>query len=180
MKRLLYCIGSSCLFAPMLAQATDGYLVSDINLQAGPDTAYPSVALLTTGTPVKVLGCTSSWSWCDVVAGANRGWVAGTFLQEDYRHERVVVAEYGPRLDIPVAKFSLSQYWDEHYRERPWYAQRTKWESQATPSSPVPSPAQIRYDATSQAAFRSARAHDAAKKDDSGGHDEHPGDSKDR
>lgn len=138
MNRILLCILPLCLFAPLLARATTGYVVANISLHAGPDTEYPSIAELGAGTPVEIRGCINDFMWCDVVAGDDHGWVAGTFLQEDYENNRVYVADYGSRIGIPVVGFSLGVYWDQYYRQRAWYAQREQWQSRAIQSRPPP------------------------------------------
>ena len=138
MKRIIYALAALVLCAPLAAQAAaEGWVVDDISLQAGPDPAYPSIAELNAGTPVSIQGCIDGWTWCDVIAGADRGWVPGTFLEEDYGGQRVVVIDYGPRIGIPVVSFSLGLYWDQHYHNRPFYAQREQWVSRAIrPSQP--------------------------------------------
>jgi len=128
MKSILYCILPLCLSAPLLAQAAEGYVVADISLQAGPDTEYPAITELAAGTPVEVEGCIDGFTWCDVIAGDDRGWVAGSFIQEDYDNQRVIIEDYGPRIGIPIVAFSLGVYWDQHYHSRPFYGQRTQWE----------------------------------------------------
>jgi uncharacterized protein YraI len=127
--------------APLLAQAEDAYVVADISLQAGPDSEYPSITDLAAGTPVSIQGCIDGWTWCDVVAGDDRGWVAGSFLEEDYDNQRVVVTDYGPRIGIPVVAFSLGVYWDQHYRNRNWYGERQRWETRHIQPRAMPHPA---------------------------------------
>ncbi len=129
MKRILYCILPLCLSAPLLAQAADGYVVADISLQAGPDTEYPSITELPAGMPIQIEGCIDGYTWCDVIAGGDRGWVAGSFVQEVYNNQPVIVEDYGPRIGIPIVAFSLGVYWEQHYHNRSWYGQRTQWES---------------------------------------------------
>jgi uncharacterized protein YraI len=131
MKRMMYSFAALVLCAPLAAQAAEGWVVDDISLQAGPDPAYPSIVELNAGTPVSIQGCIEAWTWCDVVAGGDRGWVPGTFLEEDYGGQRVVVIDYGPRIGIPVVNFSLGLYWDQHYHNRPFYTQREQWVSRA-------------------------------------------------
>ena len=114
------------------ACAADGYVTGNVYLRAGPDPGYPSVAMLDAGTPVSIEGCVNGWSWCDVDAGGDRGWVEGTFLQDDYRGQRVLVPQYGVQIGIPIISFVFVTYWQDHYRNRPWYAQRTHW-SQVQP-----------------------------------------------
>jgi uncharacterized protein YraI len=139
--RAMYSLAALVLCAPLAAQAIEGWVVDDISLQAGPDPAYPSIVELTAGTPVSIQGCINGWTWCDVVAGSDRGWVPGTFLEEDYGGQRVVVIDYGPRIGIPVVTFSLGLYWDQHYHSRPFYAQREQWATKAIQPSPPPRPA---------------------------------------
>jgi len=136
-----YSLAALVLCAPLAAQAVEGWVVDDISLQAGPDPAYPSIVELSAGTPVSIQGCINGWTWCDVVVGADRGWVPGTFLEEDYGGQRVVVIDYGPRIGIPVVSFSLGLYWDQHYHNRPFYTQREQWVTKAIQPSQPPRPA---------------------------------------
>jgi uncharacterized protein YraI len=133
MKRTLYvaAIGLS-LLAISPSFAADGYVTGNVNLRAGPDTNYPSVVMLPAGAEVAIDGCVDGWSWCDVVAGENRGWVAGSFLQEEYQGQRVRVPEYGVRIGIPVVSFVFGTYWEDNYRNRSWYGNRQQW-SHITP-----------------------------------------------
>ena len=133
MKRipLVNVLGFS-LFAVTSAFAADGYVTGDVNLRAGPDSSYPSVAMLGAGTSVAIQGCVDGWSWCDVAAGDNRGWVAGNFLQEEYQGQRVLVPEYAVQIGIPIVAFAFGTYWDDHYRNRSWYGERERW-SHVTP-----------------------------------------------
>jgi hypothetical protein len=62
-----------------------------------------------------------------VDAGGNRGWVAGEFLQDDYRGQRVLVPQYGVEIGIPIISFVFATYWQDHYRNRSWYSQRQRW-----------------------------------------------------
>jgi uncharacterized protein YraI len=128
MKRILFYLAPLCLALPALASATEGYVVSDISLQAGPDTEYPSITELAAGTPVEIQGCIDGYTWCDVIVGADRGWVAGSFIEEQYDNQPVVIVDYGPRIGIPLVTFSLGTYWGNNYHNRPWYGQRTQWE----------------------------------------------------
>ncbi|MEP6938731.1 MAG: SH3 domain-containing protein [Rudaea sp.] len=125
--KLIHLALACCLFAPAVVFAGDGYVSGDVELRAGPDPAYPTVAKLTTNTPVSIQGCVKNWSWCDVVTASARGWVAGDFLEQEYSGHRAVVPAFGKQLGIPVVVFSFSKYWNRHYRDRPWYAERVRW-----------------------------------------------------
>ena len=151
MKRIIGFVAALALSAPLLASAAQGWVVADISLQAGPDTAYPSIVELRAGTPVSIHGCIDGWTWCDVSVGDDAGWVPGTFLEEDYGGQRVVVIDYGPRIGIPVVAFSIGVYWDRHYHNRPFYAQRQEWASRSiTPHAP-PRPTGVATTGTRQA-----------------------------
>jgi uncharacterized protein YraI len=128
MKRVLSIAAFSVsFFAIARAFAADGYVTGNVNLRAGPDSSYPSVALVSAGSPVAVEGCIDDWSWCDVATADERGWMPGNFLQEEYRGERVRVPSYGVQIGIPIVSFAFGTYWDSYYRDRSWYGEREHW-----------------------------------------------------
>jgi uncharacterized protein YraI len=142
MKKNILSLAALALCAPLWASAAEGFVVADISLQAGPDTQYPSIEELYAGTDVSIQGCLQGWTWCDVIASnGDRGWVPGTFIEETYNSQRVVVFDYGARIGIPVVSFSIGTYWDHYYHSRPFYAERQQWESRAirvrAPSRPT-------------------------------------------
>ncbi len=141
MKRALGFAIALALGAPVAAIANDAYVVSDISLQAGPDTDYPPIDSLSAGTEVDVQGCVDGFSWCDVIAGEDRGWVPGSFIEEEYDNQPVFLVDYGPRIGVPVVSFDIGVYWDAHYHNRPFYGQRTEWVNRhiAVRSPPRPS-----------------------------------------
>ena len=120
-------VASLCVLAASAANAGDGYVSGDVEMHAGPDPTYPTVARVNTGTPVSIQGCVKNWSWCDVVTAQDRGWVAADFLEEDYQGRRVVVPAFGVQAGIPVVTFSFATYWNAHYHARPFYAERARW-----------------------------------------------------
>lgn len=117
------------VWLPLAAAAEEAFTVRDTDVFAGPSSEYPPIGQLPVNTGVEVFGCLSDWSWCDVGFGANRGWIYAGDIVVPYDSRRVAIIEYGPRIHLPVVTFSLTAYWDEHYRGRPWYGERQQWVS---------------------------------------------------
>ncbi len=128
MKHLAWLATASlALAAPGLAQAADAYLAGDADLRAGPDSSYPLIDQIQAGTEVDVQGCTEGWAWCDVIVYGDRGWVAGNYIEYEYRDQPVPLPDYGARIGIPIISFAIGNYWDRHYRGRPFYGERDDW-----------------------------------------------------
>jgi len=145
MKRICFLTASVLLALPLLGQAYEAYTVDDVQLQAGPDEAYPTITELPAGAEVALQGCIDGWSWCDVIAGQDRGWVPASYLEEDYDNRRVTVVDYGPRIGIPVVGFSLGVYWGQHYHNRPWYNERVSWEHRHITPRAMPRPSNVAH-----------------------------------
>jgi len=124
------------LFAlPALAQET-AYTTSTVTLQAGPAPDYPAVGTFGADTPVTLYGCLDGYNWCDVSYQDARGWVDGQALAYPYQDQRVPIAVYGPELSLPVVSFTFGSYWDDHYRGRPFFTERERFEHHAPPPPP--------------------------------------------
>ncbi len=140
MKRTLGMAIALALGAPAFAFANDAFVVADISLQSGPDQEYPPIGDLPAGTEVDVQGCIEGFSWCDVVVGGDRGWIPGSYVEEEYDSHPVFLIDYGPRIGVPVVSFSIGTYWDAHYHNRPFYAQRGEWTQRHFEARPPPRP----------------------------------------
>lgn len=110
------------------AAATEGYVLTDVNLRAGPGTGYPALDVIPAGEQVTIHGCLSDRAWCDVTSSVDRGWMSSRYLQTLYSGRRFGVREIGPRVALPVISFQIGRYWDDHYRDRSWYRERDRWE----------------------------------------------------
>ena len=98
-----------------------------VHMRAGPGPTYPIVAVLIPGTPVEVRGCLPNYAWCDVEVDTRRGWVHGNYLEAYARGDHARVPDVGTLLGIAIIGFALHEYWQDHYRGRPFYGQRERW-----------------------------------------------------
>jgi uncharacterized protein YraI len=138
-RPLVYTLGALLLTSLGLASAQDAYTSRPMNVRAGPNREYPLVAQLDAGAPLDVHGCLDDWSWCDVSFEDSRGWVYAGGVSFVYQGGRVPLYSYGPRLGLPIIAFSLSAYWGNYYRGRPWYGQRDTWSHRTLPPHQRPS-----------------------------------------
>ncbi len=116
-------LGAFVVTAP--ASAVPGYATGRLEVRAGPDHDYPTVGFARPGSRIEINGCLRDWSWCDVTTRSDRGWVRGREIQAEYRGRRVA---YGSPWHTPVVSFTFGSYWDNHYRNRPFYRERVRWE----------------------------------------------------
>lgn len=126
--KLVGAIIGATLMGVAAAQAAPGYSTTDVNIRTGPDTEYPSVEVIPEGTALEIAGCLQDESWCDVIAGPNRGWVYSEYLAFDRGGSYVLLPDVGiEALRIPSVRFVAGDYWQRYYVGRPWYADRTRW-----------------------------------------------------
>jgi uncharacterized protein YraI len=144
MKRIVWIVlllfGSALASPAVFAQGMNGVVTAYVDLYAGPDPGYPTIAQLPAGTAVSIQGCTAGWGWCDVITAGVRGWVAGTFVQYTYQNQPVYVADYGARIGIPIVTFSIAAYWGSYYVNRPFYRNRDYWYGRPFAPRPPPRP----------------------------------------
>ncbi len=113
---------------PVAAQAAPGFTTGNVNHRTGPDTEFPSMGVIPEGTAVDIRGCLRDESWCDVIAGGNRGWVFSEYLALSRRGAYVPVPDIGlSAASIPIVAFAAATYWGQHYRGRPWFKERDRW-----------------------------------------------------
>ena len=113
---------------PVSAQLDATFRVAVVH--AGPDPAFPQVTRLPAASNVHVVGCVSSRQWCDIQSGRTRGWIRVADLRQTDRVRRA-----------PEVTFSVGEYWDAHYRTRPWFSRRDDWIGWGTPGFQPPKPA---------------------------------------
>jgi uncharacterized protein YraI len=130
------------LAVPTAVLAQQAYTTKVVNLRAGPDRGYPLVVVVTANTAVDVHGCVDRYSWCDVTAGPYQGWIYAGNLSSPYENRRVPLLGYGAAIGLPIVVFSINSYWNDHYRQRPFYRDRDRWQNRPPhfrpPSRPYP------------------------------------------
>ena len=124
---------AAAMLVPAVAWALPAFTTRSVNLRAGPDASFPLVAWMPAGTPVNVFGCINGWTWCDIQAGFNRGWVFAQFLSMPVQNQPIIIGNAGAWLGVPLIAFSIGPYWDLHYRNRPWWGHRNQWVSRPPP-----------------------------------------------
>ncbi len=142
--RRIILLGCVVLAQPTAALAQLAYTTTTVNMRAGPDPSYPLVLRVYPGTQVNVIGCLDNWIWCDVGVGPDRGWVFAQYLAYPYQGQRVPIYGYGPTIGLPIVTFTIGPYWDNYYRNRPWWNQRSYWYQRPPPHYYRPPPPSYR------------------------------------
>ncbi|HKB54822.1 MAG TPA: SH3 domain-containing protein [Ramlibacter sp.] len=123
-------VSMAALCASAQAQApvqVIAYTSRSVNLRAGPARDYPVVAVLPGGFQVAVQGCLSDYTWCDVIAGYDRGWVYAGNINYPYQNQWQPLLTWGPVIGIGILPFVFDDYWPRYYWNRPWYRDRDRW-----------------------------------------------------
>lgn len=102
--------------------------VREVNVRAGPDSVFPAITWLNSQDIVQVQGCIEGFTWCDIVSGRTRGWVNAKYLRNVFPSR------------VPVVTFTVEAYWDEHFRNRRFYADKAQWVGWGTPGWTPPPP----------------------------------------
>jgi uncharacterized protein YraI len=114
------------------AAAADGLTRTSTTLRAGPGSDYPRIARIGSGGPIVVVGCLAGGAWCDVLAAGERGWMPGSTITLLHEGQRIRIADPA-RIGLPVLTFGMADYWADHYRDRPWFADPDDWRRHGEP-----------------------------------------------
>jgi len=134
MMKLLRTLAATCsILASTAVLAQTAMTMREVNMRAGPDAAFPRVTWLNSQDIVQVQGCVEGFRWCDVVAGRQRGWINASYLRNVFPSR------------VPVVTFSVEDYWNAHYRNRPWFADKAAWVGWGTPGWTPPPPPRPRW-----------------------------------
>jgi uncharacterized protein YraI len=115
--------------APAYADSIKGYTNSNVGLLAGPGLDYPTVSEVQSGVNVDIHGCVQGFLWCDVDWNGQRGWIEGRFLDSIYKDKRASIITSGSQENVPTVVWEQRTYWDNNYRDRPFYTERRYWTS---------------------------------------------------
>jgi len=108
--------------------AVNAFVSRTLSERAGPSTYYPVVTVIPRGATLTLYGCLSGGGWCDVSYAGARGWVPGGYVEAYYRSQRVYVPHYVAQIGVPVVSFNIGFYWNSHYHDRPFFAERFRYE----------------------------------------------------
>jgi len=129
--KMKYQIAAGALLAalaiPGAAAAQQAYATIDLNMRAGPGPGFPVVAVIRADEGVTIYGCVTSGTWCDVSWGADRGWAYAQYLAYNVAGGPAIVTQVAPPSAPPVVTYQTTTYWDEHYRDRPFYSERQRF-----------------------------------------------------
>jgi uncharacterized protein YraI len=115
---------------PNQAHGATGQARRDTMLRAGPRADFPTVRQVGQGQSLAINGCLPDRSWCDVGLGDDRGWLMAADMdgQADGWHDSIDALARAGR--IGNRDFDIGSYWDQNYRQQPFYDQRGRWEQQ--------------------------------------------------
>jgi len=82
--------------------------VTDLNVQAGPGTEYPTVGLATRGSAGVLDGCIEGSNWCRIDVNGLRGWVFAENLSVDQGGEAMIVEQHRVDLGVPVVTYETT------------------------------------------------------------------------
>jgi uncharacterized protein YraI len=140
-RTLMLAAGMAALLAPLLTvpaaaqnanqrgnRAATAMAGRDTMLRAGPQSGYPQLRRIDQGQQVQLFGCLADRSWCEVGSGPDRGWASAPDLQVEVRGRRDSVANLYGEFGLGDRDFRIGDYWDENYRNQPFYGERGRWE----------------------------------------------------
>ena len=135
---LVAIVGASTIVGAAQA-ATPSYTTANVNLRAGPGTAYPVLVTVPNGTSITTYGCLDGYNWCDVSWGTERGWMSASYIQVTYQGQpRIITPAIAPSVGLTVVVFNRA-YWDRYYYGRPWYSNWDRY-YRPPPRPPMASP----------------------------------------
>lgn len=139
-KRILAALAILAGLASAASAATGAVATGNVNLRAGPSTAYPIVTTVPAGAGIVTHGCLADYSWCDIGFAGLRGWVSARYIQIVTNGGPVVLSPVvAPRVGIVVVGFNQA-YWNAHYAAYPWYGSWARYHRPypANPAYPAP------------------------------------------
>jgi len=125
---ILAVMGAGVVAVTPADAAVNAFVSRTLSERAGPSTYYPVVTVIPRGATLTLYGCLSGGGWCDVSYAGARGWVPGGYVEAYYRSQRVYVPRYIAQIGVPVVSFNIGFYWSSHYHDRPFFAERFRYQ----------------------------------------------------
>ncbi len=110
------------------SSSVNGTMVRRSWLLAGPGWRFPHITLVPARARVAIHACLPSRNWCDISYRGARGWVAGTLVTVMLAGRRQTVALVGRQAGVASSNFVIGIYWNDHYRNQPFYRERNRWQ----------------------------------------------------
>jgi len=124
---LVAAAGSMIAVTPSVAQGSQAIVSANLNMRAGPNTNYPVVMVVPVQSSITLLGCLNGVTWCEGVYQGYHGWMNARYLQVYDGGRYAFVSDYARVATVPSLTFNFSVYWDNYYRNQPFYAQRARY-----------------------------------------------------
>ena len=138
-KKASYALALPLALMSGSAFAQSRVIVSDsTDIFSGPGYQYPQVGRASFGSSVTLYGCLQDYAWCDISNGYDRGWVDADDLSVAQSGRSYTLYDSRAWFTYPIVGFVFGSYWDNYYRNRPWYGDRYRyqdwrWQNNARP-----------------------------------------------
>lgn len=121
------------------AMAAEVWAVSGQSLRAGPGQHYPVVASVRAGTKLEAAGCLRDATWCNVEKNDGTfGWVRAAKLSVPAGRRHVAFMRAANADRPQVVTYNVNEYWDAHYKDSAFYADRGRYGYDPAPNDRPP------------------------------------------
>ena len=113
-SKIALSVAAALTLGATAAQAASGYTINRFYLYAGPGHRFERLDAVPDNSRIHIFGCTPNFRLCDVSWGSARGWMDAHGIETYDRGRRVIVADAGPYIRMPVITYSSAPaYLDE-------------------------------------------------------------------
>lgn len=113
LSKIALTLAAALTLGAIAAQAASGYTINRFYLYSGPGHSFERLDSVPDNARLHIFGCTPNYMWCDVSYGSARGWLDAHGIETYDRGRRVIVAEAGPYIRMPVITYSSAPTLDD-------------------------------------------------------------------